>query len=71
MAGIAMMVGGALVNAFAFTGSGYLFKALDKTGYEAEIKRHNLAQEHLSAASIEWEEHRKKVNDFVNLQLKK
>jgi hypothetical protein len=43
MAGLAMMVGGAFVNAVAFTGSGYLFKALDKHGYEKEIKRHNLA----------------------------
>jgi hypothetical protein len=41
MAGIAMMVGCALVNAFAFTGSGYLFKMLDRDGYAAEIKRHN------------------------------
>jgi hypothetical protein len=51
MAEIAMMVGGALINAFAFTGSGYLFRTLDKTGYEAEIKRHNLAQEQLSKAA--------------------
>ena len=71
MAGIGMMIGGALVNAFAFTGSGYLFKVFDKNGYEAEMKRHNLAQEKLQKASIEWEEHRKQIIDFVNLELKR
>jgi len=71
MAGIGMMIGGAVVNGLAFTGSGYLFKMLDKNGYEAEMKRHNLAQERLQKASAEWEEHRKQTIDFVNLQLKK
>ena len=70
MAGIAMMVGGAIVNGLAFTGSGYLFKSLDKSGYESEMKRHNLAQEKLQKASTEWEEHRKQVIDYVNLDLK-
>lgn len=71
MAGLGMMIGGALVNGLAFTGSGYLFKAFDKNGYEAEMKRHNLAQEQLQKASIEWEEHRKQMIDYANLQLKK
>jgi hypothetical protein len=71
MTGIAMMVGGALVNAVAFTGSDYLFKALYKNGHEAEMKRHNLAQEKLQEETAEWEEQRKQTIDFVNLQLKK
>lgn len=71
MAGIGMMIGGAIVNGLAFTGSGYLFKSLDKNGYEAEIKRHNEAQEKLQKASAEWEEHRKQAIDYANLQLKK
>ena len=29
MTSIAMMVGGALVNALAFTGSSYMFRAID------------------------------------------
>ena len=66
-----MMIGGALINGLAFTGSGYLFKSFDKGGYEKEIKRHNLAQEKLQKASIAWEEERKQNIDFVNLQLKK
>ncbi|WP_375669909.1 hypothetical protein [Bartonella sp. CL29QHWL] len=71
MAGIGMLFGSAVINAVAFTGSGYLFKSLDKNGYEAEIKRHNRAQEELQKASTEWEEHRKSTIDFVNLELKR
>jgi hypothetical protein len=46
MTELAMMVDSAFVNGLAFAGTGYLFKKLDKAGYEAETKRHNnLAQE--------------------------
>ena len=41
MAAIGMMVGGALVNALAFTGSNYLFSSLSSS---EERKRHNLAK---------------------------
>ena len=71
MAAIGMMIGGAIVNGLAFTGSGYLFKMLDKNGYETEMKRHNLAIEQLQRENSKWEEHRKQTIDFVNLQLKK
>ena len=66
-----MMIGGAIVNGLAFSGSGYLFKAIDRNGYEAEMKRHNLAQEKLQKATAEWGEHRKKIIDYANLHLKK
>jgi len=66
-----MIFGSAVVNGLAFTGSGYLFKKLDKDGYTAEMQRHNLAQEKLQKASTEWQEHRKLSIDFVNLQLKR
>lgn len=66
-----MMIGGAVVNGLAFTGSGYLFKMFDKNGYEVEMKRHNLAVEKLQRENSIWEEHRKQTIDFVNLQLKK
>ena len=71
MAGAVAIIGSALVNAFAFTGSGYLFKVFDKNGYEKEMKRHNLAQEQLQKASVEWEQHRKQTIDYVNQQIKK
>ena len=43
-------------NAFAFAGAGFLFKFLDKNGYEDEMKRHNLAMEKLTAAKEKWYE---------------
>ena len=43
-------------NAFAFAGAGFLFKFLDKNGYEDEMKRHNLAMEKLTAAKEQWYE---------------
>ena len=36
--------------ALAFTGSGYLFKMFDKSGYGAEMARHNAALEELAKA---------------------
>ena len=50
------MVIGGLFNAFAFAGAGYLFNKLNHNGYKDEIKRHNLALEHLSEAKQEWYE---------------
>ena len=47
---MASMVVGGLFNAFAFAGAGYLFSKLNHSGYKDEIKRHNLALEHLSEA---------------------
>ena len=43
-------------NALAFAGAGYLFKLIDKNGYEKEIKRHNLAIEELAKAKEKWYE---------------
>ena len=43
MASIAMMLGGAVANALAFTGSFYLFSSLSKDQIDKERKRHDLA----------------------------
>ena len=43
-------------NALAFAGAGYLFKMIDKNGYEKEMKRHNLAMEELTKAKEKWYE---------------
>ena len=40
MASVAMLIGGALANALAFTGSSYLFHRLLKDSIDAERKRH-------------------------------
>ena len=53
MASVAMLIGGALTNALAFTGSSYLFHRLSKDSIDAERKRH-AAIEKLQAAQIEW-----------------
>ena len=69
MASIAMMLGGALANALAFTGSSYLFSSLSKDRIDKERKRHDLAIEKLQKAQIEWQQKRQKRIDFINKQL--
>ena len=54
MASVAMLIGGALVNALAFTGSSYLFHRLSVDNIDAERKRHDLAIETLQKAQTEW-----------------
>ena len=51
---IAMSIGGALVNAFAFTGSSYLFHSLSVDNIDTERKRCDAAIEALQAAQLEW-----------------
>ena len=50
MASVAMLIGGALANALAFTGSSYLFHRLSAANIDAEKKRHDLVIEKLQAA---------------------
>ena len=54
MASAAMLIGGALANALAFTSSSYLFHRLSKESIDAERKIHDAAIEKLQAAQIEW-----------------
>ena len=54
MASIAMLIGGALANALAFTGSSYLFHRLSPENIDAEKKRHDTAIEALQKAQMEW-----------------
>ena len=54
MASVAMLIGGALANALAFTGSSYLFHRLSADNIDAERKRHDAAIEALQKAQIEW-----------------
>ena len=49
-----MLIGGALANALAFTGSSYLFSGMSKDSIDAERKRHGEEIEHLQKAQIEW-----------------
>lgn len=59
-----MMVGGAVVNALAFSGSNYVFSKMDKS-------RHEEAMTKLAAAKNEWEKRRTQRLDFLNERLKK
>ena len=66
---VAMMVGGAVVNALAFSGSNYLFSNSSET--EEERERHDKAEEQLQEARTEWNEKRIQRLDFLNERLKK
>ena len=66
MASVAMLIGGALANTLAFTGSSYLFHRLSKDSTVAERKRHDAAIEKLQAAQIEWAYKHQERIDFIN-----
>lgn len=65
---VVMMLGGALTNALAFSGSNFLFSQISGA---AERKRHNLAMEKLQHERDIWNEERLKRIDFINERLKK
>ena len=71
MASVVMLIGGALANALAFTGSSYLFHRLSADNIDAERKRHDLAIEKLQKALIEWAHKRQeRIDKFINKQLR-
>ena len=70
MASVPMLIGGALVNALAFTGSSYLFHRLSAESIDAERPKHDLAIEKLQAAQIEWVHKCQQRIDFINKQLR-
>ena len=69
MASIGFLLGGAIANALAFTGSSYLFHSLSKDSIDKERKRHDLAVEQLQKAQISWQKKRQERIDFINRQL--
>ena len=70
MPSVAMLIGGVLANALAFTDSSYLFSRLSKDSTDGERKRHDLAIEQLQKAQIEWAHKRQQRIDFINKQLR-
>ena len=65
-----MLIGGALANALAFTGSSHLFHRLSADNIDAKRKRHDAAIEALQKAQVEWaHKHRERI-DFINKQLR-
>ena len=71
MASIAMLLGGAAVNALAFSGSNYLFSMLRSSGVDEERKRHDQAVEQLQAAQEEWSKKRTQRLDWINKELRR
>jgi len=71
MAAIGMMVGGAVVNALAFTDGNYPFCLLGDKSAEAEKerKRHGLAIEELQRAQANYRHKRQLRLDYLNKQL--
>ena len=70
MAGIFAMIGGALVNSLAFSGSNYMFSKLSNHG-AGERKRHNQAIEKLQKDRNSWVKERQQRLDFINQQLQR
>ena len=71
MAGIAMLVGGAVVNALAFSGSNYLFSMMRSKSVAEEKLRHDKALEQLETAQAEWARKRQKRLDWINEELRR
>ena len=72
MARIGFLLGGALINALAFTGSKYLFSSLSKESIiDKERKRHDKAIEDLQRAQIEWAKKRQERLDYINNEIMK
>ena len=69
MASLLFTVGGAVVNALAFSGTNFIFSRLTDHGAE-ECKRHHLALEKLQRARDEWNRDRMKRLDFMNKRLR-
>ena len=65
MASIAIVAGGALVNALAFSGTNFIFGQLGDHG-KTEMKRHNLAVEKLNKAREEYSQERQQRLDYLN-----
>ena len=69
MASIGFLIGGALINALAFSGSNFLFSSLSKESVDKERKRHDKAIEDLQRAQIEWAKRRQERLDYINSQI--
>ena len=71
MASIGFLIGGAMINALAFSGSNFLFSRLSRESIDTERKRHNKAIEDLQRAQIEWVKKRQERLDYINNQIMK
>ena len=68
MASLLFTVGGAVINALAFSSTSFVFSRLTDHGAE-EGKIHDLALEKLQRGRDEWNRDRMKCLDFMNTRL--
>ena len=66
MASIAIMIGGAILNATTFVGGSYLAKYLSGNNSDAERKRHDLALEKYERDYQVWQKSRQRVMDWYS-----
>ena len=71
MASVGFLIGGALINALAFSGSNFLFSRLSRESIDAEQKRHDKAIEDLQRAQINWAKKRQERLDYINSEIAK
>ena len=69
MASVGFLIGGAIINALAFSGSNFLFSRLSRESINMERKRHDKAIEDLQRAQIEWAKKRQERLDYINNQI--
>ena len=69
MASVLFAIGGAVVNALAFSGTNFVFSRLTNNGAK-ERKRHDLAIEKLQRARDEWNRDRMKRLDLINKRMR-
>ena len=70
MATIAMMVGGAVLNATTFVGGSYLARYLSGSNHDAERERHDKALEKYQRDYEEYHERREKLMDWYAQKMK-
>ena len=66
-----MLVGGAMVNALAFSGSNYLFSMLRSSDLNEERKHHDQAVEQLQAVQEKWFRKRTERLNWINKDLRR
>ena len=71
MANIGFLIGGALINDLAFSGSNFLFSSLSKESLDRERKRYDKVVKDLQLARIEWAKKRPEQLDYINNEIVK
>ena len=66
-----MLVGCAMVDALAFSGSNYLFSTLRSSDLNEERKRHDEAVEQMQAAKAKWSRKRTERLDWISEDLRR